>query len=108
MRPGLPLLRAAEPAGLCGRVRPRGEDPLGCGAETPGRGAAATPERLVLSFSEQPLSAQQFEANGEAVHLDTPGLAEVTVLIRRGGRVVPVAMRLDGAKGHWELVELQY
>jgi hypothetical protein len=37
-----------------------------------------------------------------------PGLAEVTVLIRRGGRVVPVAMRLDGAKGRWELVELQY
>ena len=37
-----------------------------------------------------------------------PGLAEVTVLIRRAGRVVPVAMRLDGAKGHWELVELQY
>jgi hypothetical protein len=25
-----------------------------------------------------------------------------------GGRVVPVAMRLDGAKGRWELVELQY
>ena len=38
----------------------------------------------------------------------TPGLAEVTVLINRGGRVVPVAMRLDGAKGHWELLELQY
>ena len=38
----------------------------------------------------------------------TLGLAEVTVLVRRGGRVVPVAMRLDGAKGHWELVELQY
>jgi hypothetical protein len=37
-----------------------------------------------------------------------PGLAEVTVLVRRGGRVVPVAMRLDGAKGRWELVELQY
>jgi Family of unknown function (DUF6459) len=36
------------------------------------------------------------------------GLAEVTVLVRRGGRVVPVAMRLDGAKGRWELVELQY
>jgi hypothetical protein len=36
-----------------------------------------------------------------------PGLAEVTVLVRRGGRVVPVAMRLDGAKGRWELVELQ-
>jgi hypothetical protein len=38
----------------------------------------------------------------------TPGLAEVLVLIRRAGRVVPVAMRLDGAKGRWELVELQY
>jgi hypothetical protein len=38
----------------------------------------------------------------------TPGLAEVLVLVRRGGRVVPVAMRLDGAKGHWELIELQY
>jgi Family of unknown function (DUF6459) len=37
-----------------------------------------------------------------------PGLAEVTVLVRRGERVVPVAMRLDGAKGRWELVELQY
>jgi hypothetical protein len=37
-----------------------------------------------------------------------PGLADVTVVLRRGGRVVPVAMRLDGAKGHWELVELQY
>jgi hypothetical protein len=37
-----------------------------------------------------------------------PGLAEVLVLVRRGGRVVPVAMRLDGAKGSWELVELQY
>jgi hypothetical protein len=37
-----------------------------------------------------------------------PGLAEVTVLVRRGGRVVSVAMRLDGAKGRWELVELQY
>jgi hypothetical protein len=36
------------------------------------------------------------------------GLAEVTVLVRRGGRVAPVAMRLDGAKGRWELVELQY
>jgi hypothetical protein len=33
-----------------------------------------------------------------------PGLAEVTVLVRRGGRVLPVAMRLDGAKGRWELV----
>jgi hypothetical protein len=38
----------------------------------------------------------------------TPGLAEVLVLVRRGGRVVPVAMRLDGAKGRWELIELQY
>ena len=38
----------------------------------------------------------------------TPGLAEVTVLVNRGGRVVAVAMRLDGAKGHWELVEFQW
>jgi hypothetical protein len=32
-----------------------------------------------------------------------PGLAEVTVLVRRGGRVVPVAMRLEGARaaGSW-------
>jgi hypothetical protein len=30
------------------------------------------------------------------------------VLVRRGGRVVAVAMRLDGAKGRWELVELQW
>ena len=37
-----------------------------------------------------------------------PGLADVLMLVRRGGRVVPVAMRLDGAKGRWELVELQY
>jgi hypothetical protein len=37
-----------------------------------------------------------------------PGLAEVLVLVRRDGRVVPVAMRLDGAKGRWELVEVQY
>jgi hypothetical protein len=36
------------------------------------------------------------------------GLAEVTVLLRRGGRVVPLAMRLDRAKGRWKLVELQY
>lgn len=36
----------------------------------------------------------------------TPGLAVVTVLVRRAGRVVSVAMRLDGAKGQWELVEL--
>jgi hypothetical protein len=37
-----------------------------------------------------------------------PGLAEVLVLVRRGDWVVPVAMRLDGAKGRWELVELQW
>ena len=37
-----------------------------------------------------------------------PGLAEVLVLVCRAGRVVPVAMRLNGAKGRWELVELQY
>jgi hypothetical protein len=37
-----------------------------------------------------------------------PGLAEVLVQVRRGGRVVPVVIRLDGAKGRWELVELQW
>jgi hypothetical protein len=32
-----------------------------------------------------------------------PGLAEVAVLVRRGGRMVPVAMRLDGPRdaGSW-------
>jgi hypothetical protein len=30
------------------------------------------------------------------------------VLVNRGGRVVAVAMRLDGAKDRWELVELQW
>jgi Family of unknown function (DUF6459) len=64
------------------------------------------------------LSAQLRRSGGPAVPVGSlvrvitqehvPGLAEVTVLVRRGGRVVPVAMRLDGAKGRWELVELQY
>jgi hypothetical protein len=30
------------------------------------------------------------------------------VLVRRGSRVVAVAMRLDVAKGRWELIELQW
>ena len=30
-----------------------------------------------------------------------PALADVLVVVRRGGRVVAVAMRLDGAKGRW-------
>ena len=39
-----------------------------------------------------------------------PGLAEVTVLVLVRGRAGGAggAMRLDGAKGRWELVELQY
>jgi hypothetical protein len=64
------------------------------------------------------LSARLRRSDGPAVPVGTlvrvvaqehvPGLAEVTVLVRRGGRVVPVVMRLDGAKGRWELVEHQY
>jgi hypothetical protein len=64
------------------------------------------------------LSARLRRSGGPAVSVGSlvrvvaqehvPGLAEVTVLVRRGGWVVPVAMRLDGARGRWELVELQY
>jgi hypothetical protein len=64
------------------------------------------------------LSARLRRSDGPAVPVGSlvrviaqehvPGLAEVTVLVRRAGRVVPVAMRLDGAKGRWELIELQY
>jgi Family of unknown function (DUF6459) len=63
------------------------------------------------------LSARLQRSGGPAVRVGSlvrviaqehlPGVAEVLVLVRRGGRVVPVAMRLDGAKGRWELVELQ-
>jgi hypothetical protein len=29
-------------------------------------------------------------------------------LLERGARIEPVAMRLDGALGRWQLTELQY
>jgi len=75
-------------------------------------------ERLCHLSLWPKLSARLKRSGGPAVPVGSlvrviaqehmPGLAEVTVLVRRGGRVVPVAMRLDGAKGRWELVELQY
>jgi hypothetical protein len=37
-----------------------------------------------------------------------PGLVEAVAVLERGRRVEPVAMRLDGATGRWELIELQY
>jgi Family of unknown function (DUF6459) len=37
-----------------------------------------------------------------------PGLVEAVVVLERGRRVEAVAMRLDGAAGRWELIELQY
>jgi Family of unknown function (DUF6459) len=48
------------------------------------------------------------QPGGVVAQEHTPGLAEVTVLVRPGWRVVAVAMRLDGAKGRWELAELQW
>lgn len=75
-------------------------------------------ERLCHLTLWPKLSARLKRSGGPAVPVGSlvrvvaqehmPGLAEVLVLLRRGGRVVPVAIRLDGAKGHWELVELQY
>jgi len=38
----------------------------------------------------------------------TPGLVEGVALLQRGGRLAPVAMRLDGACGRWQVVVLQY
>jgi len=38
----------------------------------------------------------------------TPGLVDAVVLVRRGSRIAGIAMRLDAAPGHWEVVELQY
>ncbi len=35
-------------------------------------------------------------------------LVEAVAVMRRGSRVEAIAMRLDGAEGHWEIVELQY
>jgi hypothetical protein len=37
-----------------------------------------------------------------------PGLVEAVAVLERGRRVEAVAMRLDGAIGRWELIELQY
>jgi hypothetical protein len=37
-----------------------------------------------------------------------PGLVEALAVLERGRRVEAVAMRLDGATGRWELIELQY
>ncbi len=37
-----------------------------------------------------------------------PCLVEAVAVVRRGSRVEAIAMRLDGANGHWEIVELQY
>jgi hypothetical protein len=37
-----------------------------------------------------------------------PGLVEAVAVLERGRRVEAVAMRLDGAAGRWELIELQY
>jgi len=38
----------------------------------------------------------------------TPGLVQVVVLVRRGPRVAAIALELDAAPGHWQVVELQY
>jgi hypothetical protein len=37
-----------------------------------------------------------------------PGLVDAVAVLERGRRVEAVAMRLDGATGRWELIELQY
>jgi hypothetical protein len=37
-----------------------------------------------------------------------PGVVDGVALLWRGNRVEPVAMRLDGATGRWQLTELQY
>jgi hypothetical protein len=37
-----------------------------------------------------------------------PGLADAVAVLERGRRVEAVAMRLNGATGRWELIELQY
>jgi Family of unknown function (DUF6459) len=37
-----------------------------------------------------------------------PGLVEAVAVLERGCRVEAVAMRLDGATGRWEVIELQY
>jgi hypothetical protein len=37
-----------------------------------------------------------------------PGVVDVVAVLERGRRVEAVAMRLDGAIGRWQLIELQY
>jgi hypothetical protein len=88
-----------------------------CEIEAGLRSALQLEQRCHLSLWPK-LAARLRRSGGPAVPVGSlvrvvaqehvPGLADVTVLVRRGGRVVPVAMRLDGAKGRWELVELQY
>ena len=111
-------------------LRPRARQQLGSPAHAGARVALAICEveaglRSPLQLEQRchltlwpRLSARLRRSGGPAVPVGSlvrvvaqehvPGLGEVMVLIRRGGRVVPVAMRLDGAKGGWELVELQY
>jgi hypothetical protein len=36
-----------------------------------------------------------------------PGLVNATVIVRFASRVEPVGLRLDGARGWWELIELE-
>jgi hypothetical protein len=37
-----------------------------------------------------------------------PGLVDAVALLQRGGRLEPVAMRLENVAGRWQLTELQY
>jgi hypothetical protein len=36
----------------------------------------------------------------------TPGLVDATVIVQFAGTIEPLALRLDGARGRWELMEL--
>jgi hypothetical protein len=38
----------------------------------------------------------------------TPGLVDAVAVLRRGQRVVFIALRLEAVPGHWELIELLY
>jgi hypothetical protein len=42
------------------------------------------------------------------VQEQVPGLVHGVVLVHRGDRVAAIALEMDGAPGHWQLVELQY
>jgi hypothetical protein len=37
-----------------------------------------------------------------------PGVADTVVVVRRGERMLPVAMRLDAAAGRWTVTELRW